>query len=221
VRRIERQCQPLPIYAGVDVTDLLTILDQMIIDLAAFSGLVMEGMTRTLAWRFLDIGRRLEKAHNAIRLVQSLLGSPGSDTAAVLETLLEIADSLMTYRSRYLMNLQLVAVADLLLTDETNPRSLAYQLVCLADHVDHLPRDRTQPQRDANQRLAMSLLHEIRMTDIGVLRKQPASGISGALKRLLDSCDERLPQLADGIYHRYLVHAGPFRQMAEILPSPT
>jgi uncharacterized alpha-E superfamily protein len=219
VRRIDRKCRPLPSYTGVNTTDLLTILEQMIIDLAAFSGLVMESMTRTLAWRFLDLGRRLEKAQNTIWLAQSLLTYDGPEPGPVLETLLEVADSLMTYRSRYLMNLQLVAVVDLLLTDETNPRSLAYQLVRLADHVDNLPRKHVQTQLDNDQRLAMSLLHDIRMVDVQVLAEQHALGERDAFERLLAGFDDRLPRLADAIYHKYLVHAGPVKQMAEILPS--
>jgi uncharacterized alpha-E superfamily protein len=219
VRRIERQCRPLPIYAGADATDLLAILEQLIIDLAAFSGLVVESMTRTLAWRFLDLGRRLEKSQNAIWLVQSSLTCDDNETGPVLEALLEAADSLMTYRSRYLMNLQFVAVIDLLLTDETNPRSLAYQLVRQADDVDNLPRQQVPPQLGDDQRLAMSLLHDIRMVDVHVLADERPGGQRETLERLLTSLEDRLPKLADAIYHKYLVHAGPVQQMAEILPS--
>jgi uncharacterized circularly permuted ATP-grasp superfamily protein/uncharacterized alpha-E superfamily protein len=219
VRRVERQCRPLPVYAGADATDLLAILNQLVIDLAAFSGLVGESMTRTLAWRFLDLGRRLEKAQNAIWLVQSALACSDRETSPVLETLLEAADSLMTYRSRYLMNLQFAAVVDLLLTDETNPRSLAYQLVRLADDVDNLPRQRIQPRLSEDQRLAMSLLHDIRMIDVQVLADERGGVQQDTLERLLAGLEERLPKLADAIYHKYLVHAGPVQQMAEILPS--
>ena len=72
----------------------------------------------------------------------------------------------MTYRSRYLANLQLAAVLDLLLTDETNPRSLAYQFVQVAEHVEQLPRGGIQPGYSTEQQLAMSLLHSIRMVDV-------------------------------------------------------
>ena len=59
----------------------------------------------------------------------------------MLEALLEVADSIMTYRSRYLARVQLAPVLDLLLTDESNPRSVAFQLACCAAHVEQLPRD--------------------------------------------------------------------------------
>ncbi len=216
IRRIDQQFRPWPRYAGVDLTDLLTMLDQMIIDLAAFSGMVMESMTRTHTWRFLDLGRRLERALQVISLARSALDHPGELSGPVLEALLEVADSLMTYRARYLASLQLGAVIDLLVTDDTNPRSLAYQLVQLADHVDRLPRRRTQPLLGLDQRLAMSLLHDIRMVDVSVLAEFHEHSQSNPLARLLASLEDRLPKLSDAINHQYLIHAGPAQQLTDI-----
>ena len=51
----------------------------------------------------------------------------------MLETLLDIVDSSMTYRSRYRTSLQFAPVLDLVLMDDTSPRSVVYQLVALAD----------------------------------------------------------------------------------------
>ena len=51
----------------------------------------------------------------------------------------------MTYRSRYLANLQIPTVLDLLLTDDTNPRALAYQLDALKNHVLGLPQLSSTP----------------------------------------------------------------------------
>ena len=69
--------------------------------------------------------------------------------------MLEVADSIMTYRSRYLAAVNRAAALDLLLTDETNPRSLAYQLVAIADHVAHLPRDESKPLGTPEERIAI------------------------------------------------------------------
>ena len=81
-------------------------------------------MTRGPGWRFLDMGRRIERAVHALALLRSTLVEPAADEDPVFEALLEIADSSMTYRNRYLTNLQLPPLLDLLLTDETNPRSV-------------------------------------------------------------------------------------------------
>ena len=75
----------------------------------------------------IELGRRLERSLQIISLVKNCFIPLPEMQGPVLETALEIADSLMTYRSRYLANLQLAAVLDLLLTDEINPRSLAYR----------------------------------------------------------------------------------------------
>ena len=98
----------------------------MITDLSAFSGMEMENMTRGHGWRFLDVGRRLERSINLTSLLRRALAVAPSP-AAMLEPLLEIADSVMTYRRRYYARPQLPLVLDLLLADHTNARALAFQ----------------------------------------------------------------------------------------------
>src|SRR5439155_14267552 len=100
----------------VQLDDALALLNRMIMDLAAFSGMEMENMTRGHGWRFLDIGRRLERSINLVNLLRAALPADGN-ASATLEPLLEIADSSMTYRRRYYAQAQLPAVLDLLLSD--------------------------------------------------------------------------------------------------------
>ena len=128
------------------LSDVLDLLEELVISLAAFGGLAMESMTRGPGWRFLDMGRRLERAAHTASLLDSTLTTVAGSEGPLLEALLEIADSSMTYRRRYLSSMQTAPVLDLLLADETNPRSLAFQLVALAGHVDHLPHDDSQPR---------------------------------------------------------------------------
>src|SRR5262249_55694960 len=125
--------QPLP-RSLMPSSEALAWLNQTLMTLAAFSGLAMENMTRGLGWRFLDLGRRLERAMHMVGLLASTLVQAEPAEEAILEAVLEIADSSMTYRSRYLISLQFAPVLDLLLSDTTNPRSVAFQLVALADH---------------------------------------------------------------------------------------
>jgi uncharacterized circularly permuted ATP-grasp superfamily protein/uncharacterized alpha-E superfamily protein len=203
----------------IDPSEVLDMLNQLIIDLASFSGLVMESMTRTQGWRFLDIGRRLERAMYTISLLQSALVRPVENERPVLEALLEVADSSMTYRSRYLASLLTAPVLDLLLTDETNPRSVAYQLAALSEHIENLPRDRSNPQRGPEQRLIMSTLHSIRMADVAALCNAQRSGERTQLDSLLSRQAAQLPKLSNAISNKYLIHAGPPRQLAEIRPE--
>ena len=159
--------------------------------------MVRESMTRTQAYRFLELGRCIERAGRVVKLVTNCFIPLPEAQGPILETVLEIADSLMTYRSRYLANLQLGAVLDLLLTDETNPRSLAYQFVQIAEHVEQLPREQTQPGYSAEQRQAMALVHAIRMVDIQVVAEVHLLGEHKQLDRLAKNFESQLPKLTE------------------------
>ncbi len=219
ISRVDEDFRPPRRGAMVDLSDLLVMLNQVILDLTAFSGLVMESMTRAQGWRFLDIGRRMERALHTMSLLLNSMVEARHDDSAVLEAILEVADSLMTYRSRYLSNLQQAAVLDLLMTDESNPRALAYQLAALHEHVENLPRDRSQPQRSPEQRIVMSLLHTVRMVDVETLSEMEQNGRRTHLERFLSRLAQQLPRLSDVIAHRYLIHTGPPQQLSDILPE--
>ena len=117
-------------------------LDHLIMQLVAFSGLTAESMAREAGWLLLDIGRRLERALGLISLLRATL-VPGMDDPIkrqLMETVLVICDSLNTYRRRYHSYMHLPTVLELILMDPHHPRSLAYQLGCLQQHVAELPR---------------------------------------------------------------------------------
>ena len=217
VKRLDEQFRPGEL--DVNLADVLTMVDALLIDLAAFSGLAMESMTRTFIWRFLDLGRRLERALHTAKLLKYTLADPQHIQSPLLEALLEVSDSLMTYRSRYLANLQLAPLLDLLLTDETNPRSVAYQLELICQHVNALPRDDGQPGYSHQQRLAMSTAHSLRMLDVQAMAELTGSATHPPLLRFLEGLETRLPELSVAISQRYLTHAGQVRQLDD-LPKP-
>jgi uncharacterized circularly permuted ATP-grasp superfamily protein/uncharacterized alpha-E superfamily protein len=188
--------------------DALALLNRMIMDLAAFSGMEMENMTRGHGWRFLDIGRRLERSINLVNLLRAALPADGAGDA-VLEPLLEIADSSMTYRRRYYAQVQLAPVLDLLLADDTNPRSLAFQLISLGRHVDRLPRDPRAPTRTREQKVIAKLSASLHEADINVLCQARSGGISGPLEVLLSGFAKELQAFSDALTHYYFTHADP------------
>ncbi|HUQ70612.1 MAG TPA: circularly permuted type 2 ATP-grasp protein [Planctomycetaceae bacterium] len=199
-----------------DLTQLQLQLNRLIIDLSAFSGLVAESMTRTLGWRFLDIGRRVERALQTMLVIRNLLLPTDDHVLPALEGALEVADSLLTYRSRYLTNLQLAPVLDLLITDETNPRSLVYQLVVLNEHLDELPRDKNQPLRSNEQRIGMAALHNVRILSADLLISMHTPGERRGLSRLLNRVAALLPKLVLTVSNKFLIHAGSVRQLTEM-----
>ena len=203
-----------------DLNRLLEQLNRLIIDLLAFSGLVAESMTRTLGWRFLDLGRRLERSTHTIMLVRNLLLPLEDREAPVLDAVLEVTDCSITYRVRYLNNLQLAAVLDLLITDETNPRSLASQLVLLCDHFDNLPRDPNLPLMSEEQRIGLAALTKIRMLSTEKLSRMQVPDERKKLDRLLGQIAGQLPKLSDVISQKYLIHAGLTRQLTMFQSEP-
>ncbi len=212
---IESDLQSLLGRQRVDLADMLGFLNRIVIDLAAFSGLVAESTTRTQGWRFLEMGRRIERSAVIIDFVRNMLVETPLGEPAVLEALLELCDSIMTYRSRYLASLQRAPALDLLLTDETNPRSLAFQLAALAGHVEQLPRDMNQALRSPEQRITISALNAIRLVDLDTLSEPQRANERTRLDRLLERLSDQLPRLSDMVSHKYLIHAGNPQQLGE------
>ena len=118
----------------------LSAMDLVLEKLAAFSGLAADGMTRDMGWVFLEIGRRLERVTDLCDLLLHSVIDPNPAESTRLLALLEIANSAMTYQSRYVFGPDVARVLDLLLADETNPRSIVFQLATLYRHVRALRR---------------------------------------------------------------------------------
>jgi len=204
---------------ATQLADALPLLNRLILDLAAFSGMGTESMTRGPGWRFLDLGRRLERSLQAMIVLKDALVEPPADEDSLFEALLEIADSSMTYRNRYLTMLQLPPLLDLLLTDETNPRSVAFQVIALQNHVDALPHSNKQLLLSSEQRLVLDTCTQLRLADVFALANLDRQGRRSSLERFLLRHSEQLRQLSDEISRSYLIHAGPSRQLNEIRPS--
>lgn len=117
---------------------LLAALDSVVRFVATLSGLAQENMTRGTGWRFLDLGRRLERAEFVLKHALGGFGQSPIDWDAAMRIALELCDSTITYRTRYLGQLQPAPVLDLVVLDDSNPRSLVFQLRAIADHLQGL-----------------------------------------------------------------------------------
>ena len=121
-------------WGYVSPADALAVLNSCILTLAALRGIEAGNITRGPGWHFLNIGRRIERSLQVVELLRSIVVPIDPENWPSLEMLLEVADSSITYRSRYFTVLQAAPVVDLLMNDEANPRSLAFQLKDLARH---------------------------------------------------------------------------------------
>lgn len=163
-QRMAGTTQRLTSQTQDDLDDLITVL-------AAFSGLCSESMTRNHGWRFLDSGRRLERALQLISLLRNLLIWRYEDPVEqlLLEDALVTSESLITYRRHYRSMLRFDLVLDLLLFDETNPRSLIYQFERIQEHLTLLPRQHTDHQLSPEERLVLEAVSQIRLTEASTL----------------------------------------------------
>jgi uncharacterized circularly permuted ATP-grasp superfamily protein/uncharacterized alpha-E superfamily protein len=178
--------------------------------LSAFSGMERENINRGLGWVFLTIGRRLERAVYLTRQLREITTPLAEQDWSLLECLLEVADSSMTYRTRYYTTLQPLAVLDVLMADETNPRSLDFQLSHLVDLYQRLPRhlpEDAQAMRDALASLRSFDLRELKYPLPGATTAARGSDGLSRLERFLRDLERLLPSWSNNLSSRYFSHA--------------
>ena len=140
------------VQLGDDATRAMTVLLRK---LAGFSGLVHENMYRFAGWRFLEIGRRLERGIQIAGITRWLTRKEAPEGA--LDMLLEIADSVMTHRRRYNVAAGANSYLDLLVLDPLNPRSVLFQVAELREQIERLPGGIEDGQLSVTARAVLEL----------------------------------------------------------------
>jgi len=181
----------------------LDLLDNVVVTLSAFSGLLMENTTRGSGWRFLEIGRRLERALQTAELLRSSLGSAAAEVEPCLQVLLQIADSSITYRTRYPAVLRTDLVLQLLLVDESNPRSVGFQLATLLHQINRLQEQDDSNQDSMERSLAGKVLNAVRSSKVTDLARRDAQGNFAGLEALVEELKSTLWELSDALTARY------------------
>jgi uncharacterized circularly permuted ATP-grasp superfamily protein/uncharacterized alpha-E superfamily protein len=193
---------------SLQIGDALQFLNATIHALAAFSGMQTENMTRSIGWRLLDMGRRIERGSHMTKLLRELVVRGAPEEEGALDLLLELGDSFMTYRSRYLTTPRLAPTVDLLLTDDTNPRSVAFQLARLEEHVAHLPHDDLQATLTRDRSLVVGMRSDLMLADLhAICAARTGRGVRNRLDALLESQARRFAELSDAIARSYFSHA--------------
>lgn len=203
-----------------NIQDKLAALNDVILSVEALSGLAMENMTRGLSWRFVDIGRRLERGVHVVDLLSGVLAHEDGVGEPELDVLLEISDSSITYRSRYLSSPQFAPVLDLLLADESNPRSLAFQLAALSAHMDHLAANRRDAFYGALQRQTIWLTGAVRTADMVALGRPDEDGGRRNLDGFLEVLRSKLWELSETLTREYFTHAVSRSSAPATMPMP-
>jgi len=190
----------LPQYSDM-LTDCLELL-------SAFSGMERENVNRGSGWLFMSLGRRLERAIYLTRQLRVITRGLAAENWAFLELLLEVADSSVTYRTRYYTTLQPMAVLDVLMADEMNPRSLDFQLEHLAELYEKLPRH--DPSDLKTMRDALASLRGVDLQAILYPLSGRPPGKRDGLKQLdrnLAQLGGLLPSWSNNLSSRYFSHA--------------
>lgn len=171
---------------------------------SALAGLVSENMVRSAAWRFLEIGQRIERAQGICRMVRRLgdaaspAGPDGPDGTGALGVLLDLCDSQIIYRTRYLTGPMAGPVRDLLLLDPDNPRALVFQIAGVVEHLAALPSVRDDNLPEAPMRAARALLGRLQ-----------AAAAQDMTSLALAEIEQELYGLSDAISARYFLQFDP------------
>lgn len=165
--------------------DVFGEVERALRTIAAIVGLAHENMNRREGWRFLDLGRRIERAI-ALARAAAAFAEAGGDVDA-LDFLLELADARLTYRTRYLSGTARRPVLDLVLLDEANPRGVAFQVARIVEHLDALAGRRPGDVLEPAERLARGLATSLRMTDPTDYDADRIGGIVATLMSISDT----------------------------------
>jgi uncharacterized alpha-E superfamily protein len=151
-----------------DADRIIAALDHLIATVAAFNGMASENMTRGNGWRFLDLGRRLERGVYGAAVLREVVAGR-IEGEGPLELALELCDSSITYRSRWLGAVRPAEVFALLLSDEINPRAVAFQLRSLLVHLRALAAAFGRHRRSPDLGLAEASLVAVRRLSLSEL----------------------------------------------------
>ncbi|MGP0093266.1 MAG: circularly permuted type 2 ATP-grasp protein [Xanthobacteraceae bacterium] len=182
---------PLPVTASESA--VFERVEASLRIVSSFSGLAQENMTRLSGWRFLELGRRIERAIATCRFVRQFGDAAGPEGA--LDVLLELCDSQITYRQRYVMIAARAPVIDLVVLDPKNPRSVAHQFDDIEAHLAELPKRNAEGRLSPPQQIAAAIATALRTTD--------ATAVDEAL---ILRAEDALMRLSDAIASSYLTH---------------
>jgi uncharacterized alpha-E superfamily protein len=173
-----------PLDAGFTESALTERVNAALRIIASFSGLAQENMSRLAGWRYLELGRRIERALATCRFVRQFAYTADLDGA--LDVLLELADSQITYRLRYVMVAARAPVVDLVALDPNNPRSIVFQLARIEAHLAALPKRGEENRLSPPEQIATAAVASLRTVEVASINENALVDIEAALMKLSD-----------------------------------
>ena len=199
-------------------TGMGPVLDRLLEALVAVAGISAESMVRDAGWRFLDTGRRIERALGVLDSLDRTVTTRRSDDidSLVVESVLLTHESILTYRRRNQSRASVPTVLDLLLTDGSNPRSLAFQLERLREDLAAVPAPPGASESlDQCARLLQDLADLVTEVDTTAVSLASEDGRRDRLADVLESMRWRLRAVAEELNRVCFTHPTPSRSYAE------
>ncbi|MCG2634110.1 MAG: circularly permuted type 2 ATP-grasp protein [Gammaproteobacteria bacterium] len=192
-------------------------LNRIIKSLMALSGLTQESFVHGPGWRFLAMGRRIERGLMLITLIRASLSSAQTTTpeSSVIDGVLSVSESLMIYRRGYQTRQGLEQALELLLLNQDNPRSLIYQLTEIGHHIERLPAEEGEHHLRPEQR---SVLEATTLLQLSELKQLSAVDEQSGRRQTLDQTLERIAYLlrgtSDALTARFFTHLEDQHQLS-------
>lgn len=190
-------------------------LDPLVTALMALSGLAHESMVRGVGWRFMEMGRRLERGMQTTALIKELLVPevPPEDQQTLIEAMLLTMETLISYRRRYRARMGVQSSLDLVLLDTSNPRSLLYQIDTINEHIDRLPKaPETRHELSVEERAALEAQTTLKLSVLTELSTRE-DGERRALSNTLEHIYSLLGSISTSISDKYFDHRETSRQL--------
>lgn len=151
---------------------------------SGFTGLVHENMYRFVGWRFMSIGRALERAQFMTASLAAMADPEAPEGA--LDLAVEIGDSAMSHRRRYAVATTRETVLDLLGLDSMNPRSILFSANEIQEHVGFLPGANVHGQMSPLARAVLQMQASIAVLTPETLDAEALEIIAGRVGVLSD-----------------------------------
>lgn len=197
-RTLSRHADAPPEPPIADDTALAGAQKNTLAGMLALSGMAAESMVQDAGWTMMDIGKRIERGLTLTALLRSTLTRRRSPAAeqTITDSVLVACESWVIYRRRNLGQASIAAVAELLLFDGGNPRSLVYQLDRLRSDLRSLPgaSGSSRPER-----LVEEISTRLRRLDPEELEHADDAGRRTELDALLGRMFTGLRELSDVI----------------------
>jgi uncharacterized circularly permuted ATP-grasp superfamily protein/uncharacterized alpha-E superfamily protein len=187
--------------------EAVDLMDDIIAGLSALSGQISDNMIHSYGWRLLDLGRRIERGLFGLRVIRDLAVRQDPDEESRLDLLLEINDCRVAYNSRYQSAPRVATALDLLIADNTNPRSVIFQIERMREHLALMPLEDTSRGLSDSQHATLTVHNALTLARVDNLAAQVSrAGVRQDLRRLTMRLEETTLKVAEIVADTYFEH---------------